>query len=46
MKWEGDDKKEEGGWQNNKEKEWTDAILRATWKQNNIHGVCNMFTQN
>lgn len=46
MEWEGDDKKEEEGWQNNKEKEWTDANLRATWKQNNIYGVCNMFAQN
>lgn len=46
MEWEGGDKKEEGGWQKNKEEEWTDANLRATWKQNNIHGVCNRFAPN
>lgn len=48
MEWEGDDKKRRGRLAKkiNKEKEWTDANLRAQWKQNNVHGVCNKSAPN
>lgn len=44
MEWEGDDKKRKGTLAKTiKEKKWTDANFRATWKQSNIYGVCNTF---